>query len=76
MSYIAADVVLMPPGEAVIQGKEAMHRWYTSFLSQYRTTSLTLADREEFLGDGWAVERGTYEWTRAFHRRCPHDRSR
>ncbi len=62
MSYVADDVLLMPPGEAAVRGKGAMRRWYTGFLSQYRTSSLTLADREVFLGEGWAVELGTYEW--------------
>jgi uncharacterized protein (TIGR02246 family) len=62
ISHVAEDVVLMPPGEPAVRGKDAMRSWYTAFLSQYRTSSLTLADREVFLGDGWAVEMGTYEW--------------
>lgn len=32
------------------------------FVAQYRTASLTLADREVLLGNGWAVELGTFEW--------------
>jgi hypothetical protein len=32
------------------------------FLAQYRTSSLTLADREVLVGSGWAVELGTFEW--------------
>lgn len=62
MSYLAEDVVLMPPGEAPVRGKHAVGTWYLGFLSQFRTSSLTLADQEIFLGDGWAVELGTYEW--------------
>jgi ketosteroid isomerase-like protein len=62
MSYVADDVVLAPPGEPPIRGKEAMRTWYAGFLSQYRTTSLTLADKEVFVGDGWAVEFGSFEW--------------
>ena len=34
----------------------------TGFLAQYRTSSLTLADREVLVGSGWAVELGTFEW--------------
>lgn len=62
MGYVADDVVMAPPGEAPIHGKEAMRTWYAGFLAQYRTTSLTLADKEVFVGDGWAVEFGTFKW--------------
>jgi len=62
MSYIAEDALLMPPGEAPVRGKDAIGAWYSAFLSQFRTSSLTLADQEIFLGDKWAVELGTYEW--------------
>jgi len=62
MSYVAEDVLLMPPGEAPVRGKDAVGAWYSAFLSQFRTSSLTLSDQEIFLGDKWAVELGTYEW--------------
>jgi uncharacterized protein (TIGR02246 family) len=62
LSYIADDVVMMPPGEAPVHGKDAMRAWYTGFLTQYHTSSLTLDDREVFVGAGWATELGTYQW--------------
>ncbi|HSQ20201.1 MAG TPA: DUF4440 domain-containing protein [Blastocatellia bacterium] len=62
LSYVTEDVVLMPPGEAVVRGKNAMQEWYEGFLSHYRTSSLILSDREVIVGEGWAVELGTYEW--------------
>ena len=62
MSFIAEDVVFMPPGEAPVHGKPAVRTWYEAFLGQYRTTSLSLGNQEVFLGDGWAVELGTYDW--------------
>ena len=62
MSYVASDAVLMPPGEAPVRSKEAVRRWYETFLSQYRTSSLVLTDREVFVGNEWAAERGAYEW--------------
>ena len=63
MSYVADDVLFMPPGEPPVRGRDAMRRWMTSFLAQYRTSSLTLANREVRVGNGWAVELGTYEWS-------------
>jgi ketosteroid isomerase-like protein len=61
-AFVADSVVMMPPGEPAVLGKSAMREWYAGFLSAFRTTSLTLADREVFLGDGWAVELGSFEW--------------
>jgi uncharacterized protein (TIGR02246 family) len=61
-AYVAEDVLLMPPGEDAVRGKNAMRDWYAAFLSQYSTSSLTLSDREVFVGDQWAVEVGSYEW--------------
>ena len=62
MGYVADDVVFMPPGEARVRGRDAVRQWMTAFLAQYRTSSLTLADREVRVDGGWAVELGTFEW--------------
>ena len=61
-AYVADDVVLMPPGEALVRGKSSMRDWYAGFLSEFRTSSLVLTDREVFVSDGWAVELGVFEW--------------
>ena len=61
-AYVADDVLLMPPGEAAVRGKNAMRDWYAGFLSQSRTSSLTLSGQEVIVGDEWAVELGAYEW--------------
>ena len=61
-AYVADDVLLMPPGEGAVRGKNAMREWYAAFLAQYRTSSLKLSSREVFVGDRWAVELGSYEW--------------
>ena len=62
LSFVADDVVMMPPGEAPVRGKDALRAWYAAFLSQYRTSSLTLGDREVFVGEEFAVEIGSFEW--------------
>lgn len=62
MSYVADDVVLMPPGESAVRGKDGVRAWYSAFLTQYRTSSLTLADREVLVANGFAIELGTFEW--------------
>ncbi len=62
MSYVAEDVFFMPPGEPPVRGRDALRKWMMAFLAQYRTSSLTLANREVLVGGGWAVELGTFEW--------------
>ena len=61
MSYVAADVLFMPPGEPPVRGRDALRTWMAAFLAQFRTSSLALADREVLVGNGWAVELGTFE---------------
>lgn len=61
-AWVVEDVQMMPPGEPVVRGKDAMREWYAGFLSQYHTTSLELSDREVLVGAGWAVELGSYAW--------------
>jgi len=61
-SYVADDVVMMPPHEAPLRGITAMRLWYDGFLAAFRTTKLILSDREVWVGDNWATELGRYEW--------------
>jgi ketosteroid isomerase-like protein len=61
-SFIDKDVVMMPPGDAPVRGIAAMHSWYSAFLGQYQTSSLSLNDKEVNVGDGWATETGSYAW--------------
>ena len=65
MALMADDVVLMPPNEAVLRGKPAVRAWYDNFLTQLRTSGLTLSDREVFVGGEWATEVAGFEWTLA-----------
>ena len=61
--WVADDVLMMPPGEAQVRGKEAMRTWYAGFLGQFKTASLVFDNGEIMMGDGWATHAGTYEWT-------------
>ena len=61
-THVADDVVMIPPGEPVVHGAAAMRAWYAGFLSVYRTSSLTLSEKEVFVGADWAVELGAYQW--------------
>ena len=62
MVLMAEDVVLMPPSEPVLKGKAAVRAWYDQFLTQLRTSDLTITDREVLIGDEWATELARFEW--------------
>jgi ketosteroid isomerase-like protein len=63
MALMADDVVLMPPDEAVPNGKAAVRTWYDQFLTQLRTSGLAITNREVLIGNEWATELAAFEWT-------------
>lgn len=63
MALMADDVVLMPPNEPILEGKAAVRAWYDQFLTQLRTSELTITDREVLIGGEWATELAAFEWT-------------
>lgn len=63
MALMAPDVVMMPPGEPALKGSDAVRAWYNQFLTQLRTSDLTITDREVMMGGDWASEVAGYEWT-------------
>ncbi|HVD62434.1 MAG TPA: nuclear transport factor 2 family protein [Gemmatimonadaceae bacterium] len=62
MALMADDIIIMPPGESPLKGKAAVKTWYDGFLTQLRTTDLTVSDREVVLGDDEATEIAGFEW--------------
>jgi len=62
MSYVDTSAIIAPPGEPVLRGKDNIGKWYKDFLANYRTTSLKLSNKENFVGTDWAVEFGHFDW--------------
>ena len=65
MVLLTNDVVLMPPNEPSLKGKAAVRAWYDQFLTQRRTSDLTITAREVLIGGEWATELATFEWVLA-----------
>jgi uncharacterized protein (TIGR02246 family) len=65
LALMTDDVVLMPPNEPVLKGKAAVRAWYDQLLTQLRTSSLMINDREVLIGGEWATELAGFEWTLA-----------
>ena len=62
VALMTDDVVIMPPNEAVLKGKTAVRTWYDQLLTQLRTSSLMITDREVLIGGEWATELAAFEW--------------
>lgn len=62
-ALMAEDVVLMPPNEAVLKGITAVRTWYGRLITQLRTSSLVVTDREVRMGGDWITEVAGFEWT-------------
>jgi ketosteroid isomerase-like protein len=63
LALLTDDVAIMPPNEPALRGKAAVRAWYEHFLTRFRTSSLTVINREVFVGDDWAADVAGYEWT-------------
>ena len=63
MVLMADDVVLMPPNEPVLRGKAAVRAWYDQFLTQLRTSDLTITGREVLIDGEWATELASFSWS-------------
>jgi ketosteroid isomerase-like protein len=63
LAYYAEDAVEMPPNEAMIKGKEAIHQWITN-MSQgpMKTKSMTFTPTDVQAAGNVAYEIGTYAW--------------
>ncbi len=61
-AHMTDDVVMMPPGEPTLRGKAAAREWYSWLLSQYKTSSLVLTQREVIVGEGVGAVIGAHEW--------------
>ena len=62
LALMVEDVVIMPPNDGILRGKTAVRAWYEQFLRQWRTSSLTVTNREVLVGGDWATEVATFEW--------------
>ena len=62
LALMAEDVILMPPHEPVLKGRTAVRPWYEGLVTQLRTVSLTVQDREVRIGGEWVTEVAGFEW--------------
>jgi len=60
---VTEDVVLMPPNEQPLAGRAAIVAWFAGVVSQARTTSVDVPQREVIVSGDYGIERGSYVWT-------------
>jgi ketosteroid isomerase-like protein len=57
VGYLAADAVLMPPGEPAITGIGAIRTWAEAFIQQMQSVSVNYTMTDVHVSGDWAVER-------------------
>ncbi len=62
LANCAEDVVLMPPSEPPVVGKEALRAWAQGLFGQFSFEQTTSSDEVVVTGD-WGFDRGTYTIT-------------
>jgi uncharacterized protein (TIGR02246 family) len=59
---VTNDVVLMPPHTQPVIGRQGVIDWFATVVSQARTTSVVIHQREVTLAGELAIERGSFTW--------------
>jgi ketosteroid isomerase-like protein len=59
-SMFAEDVVLMPPNDTSIYGKEEADEWFSEYFAHFRIEGIAFTDRAVTVLEGWAIERFNY----------------
>lgn len=59
VSIYAPDVIVMPPSEAMIEGREAVREWIEAFFAR-NTAGQQLVNDEVVVAGGWAFMRGHF----------------
>lgn len=64
-AHLAADAVLMPPGEPAVVGIDAIRTWVSRFWSQVASVAVNYTSTDLTVSGDWAVERyaGTFTIT-------------
>lgn len=62
VTYLADDVILMPPNVGKIVGKEGNRNFLQGFFDHFTMTELKTMEREVIVSGDWAFEIGLYEW--------------
>lgn len=63
VALLSDEIVIMPPGEPVLKGKDAVRTWFNQFLSQMKTTKLDITSREVLIDGEFATEIAGFVWT-------------
>jgi len=59
---VTDDVVLMPPHSQPVVGRQGVIDWFATIVSQTRTKSVEIRQREVTLAGELAIERGSFTW--------------
>ncbi len=58
----AADVVLMPPHQPPVVGRQGVVAWFAGVVKHARTVSVRIPEREVMVVGDLGIERGSFVW--------------
>ena len=59
---VTSDVVLMPPHQPPVAGRQGVVDWFADVVKQARTVAVTVPQREVIVAGDVAIERGSFTW--------------
>ena len=59
---VTADVVLLPPHQQPVAGRQGVIDWFGSVVQQARTVGVGILEREVIVAGEFAIERGAFTW--------------
>ena len=59
---VTSDVILMPPHQPPVTGREGVVDWFSDVVKQARTVAVAVPQREVIVSGDVAIERGTFTW--------------
>ncbi len=60
---VTNDVVLMPPHQPAVSGRQGVVNWFTDVVKHARTVAVGVPEREVVVAGDVAIERGSFTWT-------------
>jgi len=59
---VTGDVILMPPHQEPVTGRQGVMNWFAAVVEQARTVAVGVPEREVILAGDFGIERGAFTW--------------
>ena len=63
ITLLTTDVEFLPPNDSSRIGREGVRTWFNGIVAQFKTTDVSVSDRNVIVSGDWGIERGNFTWT-------------